>query len=130
VRWLRPSSEDEMVALFLRTELGSVRHPGRLRDLLDREVLPERVLTAADLSSPSENARRRHVLSAYRGYEPRVGLFDGFPRDVRWDWIALQPDEVLAVKYIDYDYWRELSGGSRRATDVPSRVRGVWRRSA
>ena len=112
-----------MVALFLRTELGSVRHQARIRELLDREDLPERLLTAADLTSPSENARRRDLLSTYRGYEPRVGLFDGFPRDVRWDWIALQPDEVLRVKYINYDYWTELSGGSRLAADAPPRVR-------
>ena len=112
-----------MVALFLRTELGSVRHQARVRELLDREGLPERVLTAADLTSPGENAQRRDLLSAYRGYAARVGLFAGFPREVRWDWVALQPDEVLRVKYINYDYWTELSGGSRLAADVPPRVR-------
>ena|SRR5919199_2842862 len=31
VRWLRPSSEDEMVAPSLRTELASVRHGSRIR---------------------------------------------------------------------------------------------------
>ena len=111
-----------MVALFLRTELGSVRHRARIRELLDGADLPERVLTAADLTSPSENARRRDLLSTHRGYEPRAGLFNGFPRDVRWDWVALQPEEVLRVRYIEYDYWRELSGGSRLAADVPPRV--------
>jgi hypothetical protein len=111
-----------MVALFLRTELGSVRHQAHIGELLDGADLLERLLTAADLTSPSENARRRDLLSTYRGYEPRVGLFNGFPRDVRWDWVALQPDEVLGVRYIDYDYWRELSGGSRLAADAPPRV--------
>src|SRR5207253_2679104 len=59
----------------------------------------------------------------YRGYEARVGLFDGFPHDVRWDWVNLQPDDVLQVKYINYDYWTELSGGSRRAADAPGLIR-------
>ena len=61
VRWLRPSSEDEMVALSLRTELALVRHGSRIRELLDREKLSECLLTAADLTSPRENAVRRHL---------------------------------------------------------------------
>ncbi len=112
-----------MVALFLRTELTSVRHRPRIGELLDREALPERLLATPDLTSPIENARRRRLLSAYRGYEPRIGLFDGFPRDVRWDWMTIAPDELLQVRYINYDYWTELSGGSRLARDVPARVR-------
>src|ERR671932_2574632 len=78
VRWLRPSSEDEMVALFLRTELTSVRHGPRIRELLDHEQLSERLLVAPDLTSPRENGVRRHRLSAHRGYEARIGLFNGF----------------------------------------------------
>jgi hypothetical protein len=112
-----------MVALFLQTELGSLRHRGRIRELLDGEGLSERLITSADLTSPGESAVRRHLLNAYRGYEARVGLFDGFPHDVRWDWVNLQPGDVLQVKYINYDYWTELSGGSRRAADAPGLIR-------
>ena len=108
-----------MVALFLRTELTSVRHGRRIRELLDREKLSECLLTAADLTSPRDNTARRHLLSAHRGYQARVGLFNGFPDDVRWDWVALEPAELLQVKYINYDYWTELSGGSRLAADAP-----------
>jgi hypothetical protein len=122
VRWLRPSSEDEMVALFLRTELTSVRHSPRIRELLDHEQLSERLLVAPDLTSPRENGVRRHLLSAHRGYQARVGLFNGFPDDVRWDWVALEPAELLQVKYINYDYWTELSGGSRLAADAPALI--------
>jgi hypothetical protein len=112
-----------MVALFLRTELASVRHGPRIRELLDRADVSERLLVAPDLTSPRENVVRRHLLSAHRGYEARVGLFDGFPDDVRWDWVALEPAELLRVKYIKYDYWTELSGGSRLATDAPALIR-------
>jgi len=34
-----------MVALFLRTELPAARHPDDLRALLEREGLPEHVIT-------------------------------------------------------------------------------------
>ena len=45
MRWLRPSSEAEMVALFLRTELPAARFREALRALLQRNGLPERVIT-------------------------------------------------------------------------------------
>jgi len=46
MRRLRSSSEAEMVALFLRTELPAARSRDDLRALLVRDGLPERVVTA------------------------------------------------------------------------------------
>jgi hypothetical protein len=37
--------------------------------------------------------------------------------------VTLTPSELLRVKYINYDYWVELSGGSRLAADAPARIR-------
>jgi hypothetical protein len=42
---------------------------------------------------------------------------------VLWSWAALDPDEVLAIRYIDYDYWVELSRGSRSPSDAAERIR-------
>jgi hypothetical protein len=42
---------------------------------------------------------------------------------VRWEWVTLTPAEVLALRYIEYDYWVELSGGSRLPTDAADRIR-------
>jgi hypothetical protein len=123
VRFVRASSEDEMIALFLETELTSVRHGSGLRQLLQAHALPERVVVAPDLADPSDNAQRRRLLDMHRGCESRVGLFAGFPRDVRWEWVALSPEKLLSTKYINYDYWRELSGGSRLAADAPAVIR-------
>jgi len=96
MRWLRPGSEAEMVALFLRTELPAARFRDTLRALLARHGLPESVST---------------------------GLFEGFPDDVSWQWMALTPAELATVRYIDYDYWVELSGGTRLAADAAPRIR-------
>jgi len=46
MRPLRASSEAEMVALFLRTELFSGRFGAEIRALLDRDGVPERVVAA------------------------------------------------------------------------------------
>lgn len=52
------------------------------------------------------------------------GLANGFrtvrrlPETVDWYHGVLQPDELSRVRFIDYSYWVELSGGSRRPSDV------------
>ncbi len=99
-----------MIALFLGTELASVRHGPRLRELIDRQGLAEHIVIAPDLTDPMGNTWRCQLFDIYRGYGSRVGLFAGFPNDVRWEWVTLTPSELLKVMFIDYDYWVELSG--------------------
>src|SRR5499427_9055967 len=123
MRWLRPSSEAEMVALFLRTELPAARFRDTLRALLESHGLPESVITTPDLGDDAENQARRRLLTEHRGYGTRTGLFEGFPDDVSWQWTAITPAELATVRYIDYDYWVELSGGTRLPVDAAPRIR-------
>jgi hypothetical protein len=92
MRLLRPSSEAEMIAVFLRTELPSERWQEDLRTLLRRASLPEHVITAPDLGNDIENLARLRLLTDAR------------------------------VRYIEYDYWDELSGGTRLAVDAARRI--------
>src|SRR5215831_2242050 len=103
MRRLRPSSEAEMVALFLRTELPAPRSRDDLRALLERAGLPERVVTDPDLDDDAENQARLRLLTQHRGYGTRTELFDGFPDDVCWQWMAITPAELARVRFIDYD---------------------------
>ena len=123
MRRLRSSSEAEMVALFLRTELPAARFRDKLRELLNHAGLPERLITDPDLDDPAENQAREWLLTRHREYGTRTGLFDGFPHDVCWEWTAITPAELATVRYIDYDYWNELSGGTRLAVDAAPRIR-------
>jgi hypothetical protein len=123
MRLLRPSSEAQMVALFLRTELPAARHRDDLRALLERDSLPEHVITNPDLGDAAENRSRLRLLTLHRGYGTRTELFDGFPDDVCWQWMATTPAELATVRFINYDYWVELSGPSRLAADAAPRVR-------
>jgi hypothetical protein len=123
MRWLRPCSEAEMVALFLRTELPSDRFGPGLRELLERDGVRERVVTAPDLGDDAENQVRLRLLTEHRGYGNRTELFEGFPADVRWQWMTITPAELARVRFIDYSYWNELSGGSRLAVDAAPRIR-------
>ncbi len=122
MRRLRPSSEAEMVALFLRTELPSDRWRDDLRALLARAGLPDRVVTGPDLGGDGENQARLRLLTEHRGYGTRTDYFEGFPDDVCWQWMAITPAELSGVRYIEYDYWNELSGGTRLAVDAAARI--------
>jgi hypothetical protein len=122
MRRLRPSSEAEMVALFLRTELPAARFRDDLQALLERAGLPKRIVTDPDLDNVAENQTRWQLLTQHRDYGTRTGLFEGFPSDVRWEWMAITPTELARVRYIDYDYWVELSGGTRLAVDAAPRI--------
>ena len=106
----------------MRTELRSDRWKDGLRAVLERAGLPGRVITAPDLGEQAEIQARVRLLTEHRGYGTRTKLFDGFPGDVRWQWMAITPAELAGVRYIQYDYWDELSGGSRLAFDAAARI--------
>lgn len=120
---LRASSEAEMVACFLRGELSSDRFGPAIRDALVASGQSEELLTRPDLGDASANRARRAVLAATRGYGENRELFEGFPARVRWISAVLTRAEVSRVRYMDYSYWIELSGGSRLPVDAASRIR-------
>jgi hypothetical protein len=77
------------------------------------------VFLRAELQSPRF---REDVLAGRRGW--RVGgLFDGLPFGIEWHRVALAPDEVLAIRYIDWRWWLMALDGSRSARDAAIRTR-------
>jgi hypothetical protein len=129
MRIVRPASEDEMVAAFLRAEgdlTGRHREPIEERLRQDGEALG--TVRRPDLSDSRQCAYRRRLLAELRGFGRGEGMFIGFPPRVEWVRAALTPSEVLEVRYIDDrgsdDYWVTLSGGSRRPLDAAARIRG------
>ena len=123
MRHLYAIGEEEMVAVFLQTEIASTRFCPTILAILEREGYDRRIIDRPDLSDPTENAHRRMVLGAYRGYRRNADVFTGFPADVRWYRALATPAEVAQLRYINDDYWIELSGGSRLATDAAARIR-------
>jgi hypothetical protein len=118
MRLLRPISEDEVVAVFLRTEIESPRWREQIEEILARDGRDAAVIRRPDLSDPAANTYRRHLLEGYRAYEQRDGLFGRFPRDVEWHRASLTPGELLDILFIDWDWWLTVSGGSRRPRDA------------
>jgi len=116
-------SEDEMVAVFLQTEIASTRFESRLLAILQRDGQDRRLLDRPNVEDDGENAYRALVLGEHRGYRRDADVFTGMRNDVRWFRGRLTREEVAQLRYIDYDYWTELSGGTRRVADGAARVR-------
>jgi hypothetical protein len=49
-----------------------------------------------------------------------MALCNGSQTNVRWEQVTLTREELEQVRYIEYDYWVELSGGTRMAVDGAS----------
>jgi hypothetical protein len=122
VRGLRHATESEIVLAFLRGEMDSQRFGSDIRHALV-EAGGLDLVQRPDLNSEEENRARERALSEARGWRTNTGLFTGFPETVEWYHGPLPPDELSRVRFIDYSYWIELSGGSRRPQDVPSTLR-------
>jgi hypothetical protein len=66
--------------------------------------------------SPGSRWTRADVAERQRQWRERDGLFYGFPDDLEWERVALSRDEMLAILYINWDWWLMVSNGTRRAT--------------
>jgi hypothetical protein len=117
VRKVEAISEAEMIAIFLKTELFSDRFRQKLERHIQEEKIDRRIIERPDWNNASENAIRRDLLGVYRGYEQNRDTFSGFPSDVRWERARISRQELERVQYINWDYWLELTDGTRMAID-------------
>jgi len=124
MRLLQPASEDDMIAVFLAAEINSGRYGPQIREILTRLGQPHGIAERPDTRDDAANAIRRQVLAAYRSY-PKGDVFTGMPAGVTWHRAALTPAELATVRYLDYPYWTEFSGGTRLAADGARRL-GPW----
>lgn len=95
---VRPISEAEMVALFLSTEYPSPRTHQQILLVLQQEGLPPSIIEQPNLHDAQENAYRRSILGAYRGYGQNTDYFQGFPLHMQWERAMLSKQELELVK--------------------------------
>src|SRR5579862_7996674 len=81
---VRPISEAEMVAVFLATEYPAARTYQHILRALQQEALPATIIEQPNLDDERENAQRRSILGAYRGYGRDADYFEGIPPDVEY----------------------------------------------
>jgi hypothetical protein len=101
----------------LQTELSSVRFGQKLELHMQQEKIDPRIVQEPDWHNASENVLRRKLLGVYRGYGQNRGYFTDFPAHVRWERVRLSREELEQVRYIDWEYWLDLTDGTRMAID-------------
>jgi hypothetical protein len=123
MRIVRTASEAEVIATFLRAELDSPRYGEQLLALLREDGVNASVLSRPNIADAGESRYRETLLDRHRGWLRRDGLFDGLPERIDWWRAALAAEEVLAIRYINWDWWLRLSGGTRQPLDAAERIR-------
>lgn len=113
---LNKSSENEMIALFLYEEIKSERWVKEIEEILKNDNIPKNIIVNPNLDNNNENKLRRLVLGKFRGYNDKE-LFENFPKKIDWNWAKLNKNDIQKIKYITYDYWEELTNGTRYAKD-------------
>jgi hypothetical protein len=94
MRAIQSESEGEVLEAFWRGELAAVSR-----------------WTPAD------------VADRQRQWGERSGLFAGFPAGVEWERAVLESHELLSILYINWDWWLEITKGTRLPT-VAAEVQG------
>lgn len=115
-------TEDEMISIFLEGEIQSFRFGDKILKQLEKDEKDRSIIDKPDILSNEENEYRKIMLGNYRGYALNKGLFENFPNDIEWKRVILDKQDLLKIKYIDYDYWVDLSGGSRLVADGAKNV--------
>lgn len=110
---IKEISEDELILLFLKSELYSNRFGKQITDQIQKDNQNENIITNPDLSKETQNVYRRRLLEKYRGYGINKHLFDNFPEKITWHRYLITKSELEKVKYINYDYWNKLSSETR-----------------
>ena len=118
---LMPVSFDEVVAVWLGAEVDSARFGATVRGLLERDGLPVSLVANPDLADGRANAARLALLREYRGFDQPDTSFEtyigGLPvRDLAWCRVRIGADDVTRMRYINWDYWVEVTGGTRLAS--------------
>jgi hypothetical protein len=97
------ATEDEMIATFLRAEVGSSRFLALLDQSLERHGFTLDLIESPDTTNEVANHMRRELLITFRGWGLEESVFGGLPADrVDWMWVDLEESELRErVFYIE-----------------------------
>ena len=115
--------EAEVIAEFLRAEIDSPRFGSRIAARISADGRADAIVRTPDTTRADDNEYRAALLHSYRGVGGSAPLLEGLPQRIDWRRIAIARDEIGDIRYIDYPYWNELSGGTRSPHVAAERIR-------
>ncbi|MDE5859793.1 MAG: hypothetical protein K2H23_05345, partial [Oscillospiraceae bacterium] len=99
---LRASSEEEMIAEFLKAEYRSERFSEQIKETMNALSFNESIILSADLNNDAENAARKKLLGEFRGYGLNRELFERFPTEISWSLCNFVSGDLNQIRYINY----------------------------
>lgn len=104
--------EPTVIASFMRGEVDSPRFGDALRAAVAAVGADETLVRRPDVTVESENELRAVAFERFRG-----DYLGSWFHELSWSLVELEPDEVLAIRYVAWDYWLEITGGTRMPLD-------------
>jgi len=115
--------ERDMVIAFLQAEIFSSRYSEYiLGNLRYNQLSRTDLIDHPNLENESENNIRRELLKIYRGFGANAYLFVGFPADVAWRFVEIEPKDHHVLLFANEDSWIEISEGTRSVERAAGRI--------
>jgi O-antigen/teichoic acid export membrane protein len=111
LRVLRPMSEHQVIAEFLRSEFHHPEFEEYRREF-------SHLVEQPDLDSNRENALRRALLFLRRG-----AMWRELPEQTQWFEVELTTEDLNRLRFFPRAQWRKVADGSFYLTDVVQRLR-------
>jgi len=122
MKFLRKSTEDEIVLNFLTGELASSRFSKDLLQTLHALNAKETIITNANLNNKEENLLRKEILGLFRGYNKNKDLFENFPNITEYSLCQFSENDLNNIFYINYSYWNELSNNTSSPLEATKNI--------
>lgn len=114
--------ERDMVLAFLQAELTSSRYSKCIQPNLDHNGLSRDLIDHPDLENETDNNIRRALLQAYRGFGANAYLFKGFPADVEWRFVEIEPKDHHLLLFAKEENWMKVGEGTRSVVRAKGRI--------
>jgi hypothetical protein len=120
-----PARECDMVLAFLRAEVTSPRFAEQyLLPIFEKNNLSKtELIDEADLKNSQQNAIRRAILRAYRGFGANDLLFKDFPLNVEWRFVEIEKGDYGRLKFANEPTWSTLTEGTRSVKMLADKIR-------
>lgn len=135
MKFIRKASEEEMIWAFLSMEYCSDRFRGDIEEAMAKHGISKDVFYVdswdeilkriekedffgdlkRDVLKKDDAEARKLLLAEYRGY-PDDNIFEGYPKDIKWELVQLEDGDIESLRYVDYSYWNELSKDTGKPT--------------